>query len=118
MRTLRAFFRSPTGLLGIAALLLIVVVAAGASSLLGSATTSLSSDANRGPMPGHPFGTDPLGRDILLRIVVATQLSIGLGFAAAGVAFAIGVPVGATAALMPPRLRSLALRVIDSLLAF
>lgn len=44
--------------------------------------------------PGHPLGTDDLGRDHLARLLYAGQVSLSVGFLAAVVSIAIGVTLG------------------------
>lgn len=54
---------------------------------------------NYAPMfsPGHPFGTDELGRDHLSRLLYGGQVSLSIAFAAAFLALGIGIAVGAFA---------------------
>ena len=47
--------------------------------------------------PGHPLGTDELGRDHLSRLLYGGQISLGIAFAAAVLSLCIGVAVGAFA---------------------
>jgi peptide/nickel transport system permease protein len=46
------------------------------------------------PDATHWFGTDDLGRDVLSRVIFGARTSLAIGFGAALVATAIGVPVG------------------------
>jgi peptide/nickel transport system permease protein len=115
----RAFRRSPTGMLGVAAILAIAAVAVlSPVFLLHTATVIDITVANQQPTSGHFLGTDQLGRDLLLRIIVATRLSIGLALAATGIGAGIGIPLGAITAILPARARMVVQRAIDSLLAF
>jgi peptide/nickel transport system permease protein len=47
--------------------------------------------------PGHPLGTDELGRDVLVRLLYGLRLSLSVGFAATLLATAIGIALGAWA---------------------
>lgn len=47
--------------------------------------------------PGHPLGTDELGRDHLSRLLYGGQISLGIAFSAAILSLCIGVVVGAFA---------------------
>jgi peptide/nickel transport system permease protein len=49
------------------------------------------------PDAAHWFGTDDLGRDVLSRVMFGARTSLAIGFGAALVAMAIGVPVGLVA---------------------
>ncbi len=44
--------------------------------------------------PGHPLGTDDLGRDHLSRLLHAGQVSLGIGFGAAILTMTIGLTLG------------------------
>src|SRR5581483_4384243 len=44
----------------------------------------------RPPTVEHPFGTDSLGRDILVRVLHATRVSLGLGVSSVAVAAVVG----------------------------
>ena len=46
---------------------------------------------------GHMLGTDPLGRDLLVRVMWGCRISLAVGLAASLVSVLIGVAWGATA---------------------
>ncbi|MEA3075530.1 MAG: peptide/nickel transport system ATP-binding protein, partial [Actinomycetota bacterium] len=115
----KAFFRSPGGVLALVVLAFLLGVALLGPHFGGPRANELDFAAlNRNPSHDHLFGTDQLGRDILSRLLVATRLSLSLAISAAGIGAAIGIPIGAGAAALPPRLRTVGLRIIDALLAF
>ncbi|MDE4086710.1 ABC transporter permease subunit [Planococcus maritimus] len=66
----------------------------------------------------HPFGTDHLGRDMLTRILLGFQLTVGYGFVALLLAVAIGVPMGVIAGFKGGLVDRLLMRVADAFLAF
>ena len=66
----------------------------------------------------HPFGTDHLGRDMLTRILLGFQLTVGYGFLALLLAVAIGVPIGVIAGFKGSLVDRLLMRVADAFLAF
>jgi len=68
--------------------------------------------------PGHPLGTDELGRDVLSRLLYGARPSIGVGFAAVAVAMAIGVPIGLVAGYFGGLFDAAVSRIVDILLAF
>src|SRR5205807_7615941 len=49
------------------------------------------------PGSAHWLGTDDLGRDVLSRVIYGARASLAIGFGAALVAMAIGLPVGLVA---------------------
>ncbi|HEV7649774.1 MAG TPA: dipeptide/oligopeptide/nickel ABC transporter permease/ATP-binding protein [Actinophytocola sp.] len=115
----RAFLRTPSGVIGLAVIGLLVVVMIVAPILWSAPATDVNVAAGgAGPSAAHWLGTDQLGRDILLRVLVATRFTIVLALIAAGIGALLGVLTGSTAALLPRRARSVALRAIDAMLAF
>ena len=65
----------------------------------------------------HPFGTDDLGRDLLIRVLEGGRVSLGLGFFGAIVAVLISVIYGGTAGYFGGRLDALMMRCVDILLS-
>ena len=65
----------------------------------------------------HWLGTDELGRDVLVRVLIGGRISIGVGFAATVVALIIGVTYGALAGYVGGRTESIMMRWVDTLYA-
>ena len=80
--------------------------------------TDLSKRLKPPGTPGHPLGTDELGRDVLSRLLHGTRLSVGIGFLAVLLAMAVGVTLGLAAGYYGGLFDSLAMRGIDVLMAF
>ena len=102
------------------AVLLVVALAA----LVGPALLSWAPDAidwnavHAAPLsPGHVFGTDGVGRDLLARTLSGTRVTLSVALAAAGVALLIGVAWGATAGWAGGRLDEAMMRIVDALYA-
>jgi len=68
--------------------------------------------------PGHLLGTDPLGRDLLARIVWGARVSLAVGAAAALFAAAVGSAAGLVAGYRRGPLDAVVMRGIDVLMAF
>jgi peptide/nickel transport system permease protein len=49
------------------------------------------------PSLAHPMGTDDLGRDVLARVILGSQISLTVGFSSALIATVVGCAFGATA---------------------
>jgi peptide/nickel transport system permease protein len=70
------------------------------------------------PSRSHPLGTDGLGRDFAARLVHGARVSLGVGLLSAGVALALGLPLGAVAGYRGGWADALVSRVLESVLCF
>ena len=66
----------------------------------------------------HPLGTDPLGRDVLVRIIYGTRVSIIIAGAALTIGGGFGTLVGLTAGFYGGKVDTLLMRMADITLAF
>lgn len=69
----------------------------------------------RPPSREHPFGTDDVGRDLLLRCVYGLRVSLLVGVAAALTATVVGTAVGATAGALGGWVDRGVMRVVDTI---
>lgn len=65
----------------------------------------------------HVFGTDELGRDVLMRLVYGTRVSMGVGVLVALVSALIGLLVGALAGYYGGFIDTVLMRLTDALLS-
>lgn len=71
------------------------------------------------PLTGwHWLGTDPLGRDLLARLLMAGRISLLVGFFAMLLSIMLGTLVGIVAGYYGGRVGALLMRVVDAFLAF
>lgn len=70
------------------------------------------------PNRRFPLGTDPLGRDMLSRIIYGARVSMLVGFVAQFIVVSIGVPVGAVAGYYGGKVDLLIMRFVDVMYAF
>src|SRR5262245_63341818 len=66
----------------------------------------------------HPFGTDPLGRDVLSRVIYGARTSLAIAGAAMLVAAALGIFLGLCSGYAGSWLDALIMRVADIQLSF
>ena len=70
------------------------------------------------PSLAHPMGTDNLGRDIFMRVVLGARTSLYIGVLSVGIALAIGVPLGAIAGYDTGYIDDAIMRVMDILMSY
>ena len=86
---------------------------------LGVDGTSI--DAQLGATPpsaAHWFGTDTLGRDLLVRVMIGGRIAIAVALVAAAIAVMIGVSYGAIAAYAGGAIDNAMMRLVDALYGF
>jgi len=70
---------------------------------------------SRGPSLAHWFGTDALGRDLLVRCLLGGRMSLAIGLAAAVVSALVGTVYGAVSGYAGGRTDDLMMRSVDVL---
>lgn len=74
-------------------------------------------DRFQSPSWQHPMGTDPLGRDLLTRILYGGRISMTVGILVVVITLTIGVSVGAVAGYAGGILDNILMRITDAALA-
>lgn len=78
-------------------------------------------DPQRGATPpdaAHWFGTDTLGRDMLVRVLIGGRIALAVALVTTVVAVAIGTSYGAIAAYAGGRVDRVMMRIVDALYGF
>jgi peptide/nickel transport system permease protein len=65
----------------------------------------------------HPMGTDPLGRDLLTRVLYGGRISLSVGLMVVGITLIIGVPIGALAGYFGGVIDNILMRITDAALS-
>lgn len=99
----------------LATLLFILLIAIYACGILipEDAVTGSFLNAKQPPSLAHPFGTDALGRELLLRTLKGLSVSVTVGLAASAISAVVAVLVGIAAATGSKRVDALINWVID-----
>lgn len=74
--------------------------------------------ANQFPNPEFWFGTDPLGRDLMSRLIYGARVSMIVGLGSQVVVLLIGVPLGAIAGYYGGKVDLILMRLVDVMYAF
>lgn len=116
---LRSLLRDPWTLFG-ALIVLAFIALALFGPFLATSDPTQGDILNRLKPPSrqHIFGTDGLGRDLLVRVIHGARLSALIGFLAVIAAGVVGVTLGALAGFFGGWVDTVVGRLVDTLLAF
>jgi peptide/nickel transport system permease protein len=115
-REWKVFWSNPLAWIGTTLLLLIILFSfVGPVFYHASAYTPNLNAALAPPSAKFPLGTDSLGRNNLIRLMIGGQLSLEVGFAAAFVSMVIGVFYGLISGFVGGFLDVFLMRVVDVL---
>ncbi len=70
---------------------------------------------SKGPSLRHWFGTDMLGRDLMVRVMYGGKIALGIGIVATAIATVIGVVLGGIAGYVGGAIDNAIMRVVDVL---
>ena len=117
---LRRFMRHRLAMFGLCAVVLLVLACAIGPLLspYGPLTIDLR-HRFQAPFAGpHWLGSDQLGRDLLVRLLLAGRISLTIGFAAMGLSTVVGVVVGLAAGFYGGWTSTVLMRLVDAVLCF
>ncbi len=116
--TWRRFRRHKMALAGAVVIVLLFVYAFGGALLYSEADANFTDTGLRltGPTAAHPFGTDTVGRDILIRTIYGGQISLLIGLTAVILETIIGVLIGALAGYYGGKIDTILMRFTEAAL--
>jgi len=116
---LRRFLRHRMALVGTFILLGILIYIVGGSIRFSEADANFNdtSISLNPPSPAHPFGTDRVGRDILIRTIYGGQISLLIGLFSVVVEVGLGTLVGALSGYYGGWIDSILMRIAEAMLS-
>jgi peptide/nickel transport system permease protein len=115
----RLLLRNPVTVVSAVVLGVVVFVAVAANWIAPFGVNDVDvPNALQPPSGHHWFGTDELGRDVLSRVLVATQASMRVAIVSVAFAVVVGVTVGIVAGYRGGWLDTVVMRVVDVMFAF
>jgi peptide/nickel transport system permease protein len=116
---IRTAARDPRGRAGLGFLALLLLVALLAPAVLPdpAAQPDPLGASNLAPSLLHPFGTDPLSRDLLARVVIGARVSLGVALLAVALSITLGALVGVAAGYLGGAVDTTLMRLVDGALA-
>ena len=117
---MRRFRRHRLAVFGAATILLLTLACIVGPMLLPYTDTFIDIRSRFAPpfSGPHILGTDPLGRDILARLLMAGRISLAVGFSAMAIAMVIGIVVGLVAGFYEGAVGATLMRFVDAMLCF
>jgi peptide/nickel transport system permease protein len=119
-RGMRRFRRHKLAVFGAITIVLMTLACAIGPLLLPYSDTFIDIRQRFAPPFGGPhiLGTDPLGRDILARLLMAGRISLSVGFCAMVLSMGIGIMVGLAAGFYEGVIGAALMRFVDAMLCF
>ncbi|MGK9232375.1 ABC transporter permease [Inquilinus limosus] len=116
----RRFRRHRLAMFGVACILLLVLACVAGPWLLPFDDLRIDMRARFAPpLTGlHLFGTDPLGRDLCARLLMAGRISLSVAFAAMVISTLVGSAVGVVAGYYGRAVGAVLMRLVDAMLCF
>ena len=112
--------RNKTAVLGLVIVALLTLMAILSPILIDYETQVIKtnySEALQAPSANHWFGTDEMGRDILLRVMYGSTVSLSIGVVTVAVSLTVGVILGAAAGYFGGKTDMIIMRIMDIFLA-
>lgn len=112
--------RNKTVVLGLVIVALLTLMAILSPILIDYETQVIKtnySEALQAPSADHWFGTDEMGRDILLRVMYGSTVSLSIGVVTVAVSLTVGLILGAAAGYFGGKTDMIIMRIMDIFLA-
>ena len=112
--------RNKTAVLGLVIVALLTLMAILSPILIDYETQVIKtnySEALQAPSADHWFGTDEMGRDILLRVMYGSTVSLSIGVVTVAVSLTVGLILGAAAGYFGGKTAMIIMRIMDIFLA-
>ena len=108
--------RNKTAVLGLVIVALLTLMAILSPILIDYETQVIKtnySEALQAPSANHWFGTDEMGRDILLRVMYGSTVSLSIGVVTVAVSLTVGLILGAAAGYFGGKTDMIIMRIMD-----
>lgn len=110
--------RSKTAVAGFVIVVIIVFLAITADFIAPYTFENPAGPGLHPPSLQFPFGTDPLGRDMLTRVIYGTRVALFVGLGSIVLAVFVGIPMGVCSGYYGGWFDLLVMRLMDLILAF
>ena len=118
--TWRRFRKNKGAVVGLCMITAIAVLAIAAGFIFDYDTQVVGGELTerlQAPSLEHPFGTDEMGRDLLIRVIYGARYSLAVGVVAVAISIVIGVSLGAAAGYIGGVFENVVMRICDIFIA-
>ena len=116
---LRRLAQSKGAMVGLAILLLLVLMAVFAPAIAPYDPLELNArDYMQPPGVHHLFGADPLGRDVLSRVIFGARISLVIGTISVSIGMVLGTSIGLVSGYYGGWIDGVLMRIVEVMLAF
>lgn len=110
----RRFKQNTVAMVALGILILIILFAfIGPLFFENDYTTMVRGEENLGMSLKHPFGTDKFGRDLMLRIMYGSRISLLVGVCAAAIVLVIGTVYGSISGYVGGKVDDIMMRIVE-----
>ncbi|MET1250042.1 oligopeptide ABC transporter permease [Sporolactobacillus sp. STCC-11] len=114
----RRFLKHRLACVGVIVFLLILLIALLAPVISPQDPAKIFNEFEAAPSAAHWLGTDPVGRDVMSRLIYGAQVSITVGIGAVAIYVAIGIVLGLVAGYFGGWIDMLIMRLTDVFMSF
>ena len=118
--TWRRFRKNKGAVVGLCMIAAICILAIAAGFIFDYDTQVVGGELTerlQSPSAQHLFGTDQMGRDILIRVIYGARYSLAVGVVAVAISIVIGVSLGAAAGYIGGVFENVVMRICDIFIA-
>jgi peptide/nickel transport system permease protein len=115
----RRFLAHRMAVMGAIIMSFMLIFTVGGAIIFSEAEGNVVNPRNRNQPPTleYPFGTDEVGRNILIRMIYGGQISLAIGVLAAAIAVTMGTLVGLVSGYFGGWIDAILMRIVEALLA-
>ncbi|BBN98026.1 oligopeptide ABC transporter permease [Sporolactobacillus terrae] len=115
---MRRFLKHRLACVGVVVFLLILLIALLAPVIAPQDPAKIFNEFEAPPSAAHWLGTDPVGRDVMSRLIFGAQVSVAVGIGAVAIYVAIGIVLGLVAGYFGGWVDMLIMRLTDVFMSF
>ncbi|EST11224.1 oligopeptide ABC transporter permease [Sporolactobacillus laevolacticus] len=115
---MRRFLKHKLAVAGLIVFGLIILIAALAPVISPHDPNKIFGEFEAAPSATHILGTDPVGRDVMSRLIYGAQVSIAVGIGAVAIYVALGIVLGLVAGYFGKWVDMLIMRLTDIFMSF